>query len=98
MVGAAELPAPEELENHSCVRNGWLYDVKVWASRPEETFYDEAFLKERFVRYNWNVRDYFRLKNNLLVVNVAEDGAYQKLCAFLGGKPEYMKMPHENIT
>lgn len=38
----------------------------------------EGFLKERFVRYNRNVKDYFRFKDTLLTINVADDGAYQK--------------------
>lgn len=98
VVGTDELPTPEELKNHPYVWDGWLYDVKVWAGRPEEKFYDEAFLKECFVRYNRNVRDYFRFKDNLLVVNVADDSAYQELCAFLGEEPLHDAMPWENKT
>jgi hypothetical protein len=72
--------------------------VKVRAGRPEETFYDEAFLKKRVGRYNRNVKDYVRVKDAFLIVNVVEDGAYQELCAFLGEEPLYNFMPWNNSS
>ena len=96
VVGTDEVPTPGELKKHPYVREGWLYDAKVWQGRPEDKFYDEDFLKERFVRYNRNARDYFQFKDNLLTVNVAEDVAYQELCTFLGEEPLYDAMPWEN--
>lgn len=54
--------------------------------------------KERFVRYNQNVKDYFRFRDNLLILNVADDGAYQELCDLLGEEPLYDSMPWENKT
>lgn len=98
VVGTDGLPTPEELKNHPYVWEGWLYDAKIWQGRPEDKFYDEDFLKERFVRYNRNVRDYFQFKDNLLTINVAEDGAYQELCTFLGEEPFRDAMPWENRT
>lgn len=98
VVGTNELPTVAELKAHPYVWEGWLYDVKCWAGRPEGKFYDEDFLKEQFVRYNRNVKDYFRFKDNLLTINVAEEGAYQELCSFLGCEPVYDRMPWENRT
>ena len=66
--------------------------------RPERKFYDEDFLKERFVRYNRNVKDYFQFKDNFLTIDLAEDGAYQQLCAFLGKEPMYEEMSWKNKT
>lgn len=96
LVDTDGLPTPEELKAHSLVRQGWLYDVKRWEGRPEEKFYDEEYLKDRFVRYNRNVRDYFRFKDNLLTINVANSDAYEQLCTFLGKEPLYDEMPWEN--
>ena len=98
VVGTDELPTPEELKAHPYVREGWIYDAKIWTGRPKEKFYDENFLKDRFNRYNRNVKDYFRFKDNLLTIDVAEDGAYQELCSFLGKEPMYDEMPWENKT
>ena len=98
VVGTDELPTVDELRAHPYVWEGWLYDVKRWTGRPEEKFYDEDFLKEQYVRYNRNVKDYFRFKDNLLTINVAEEGAYQELCSFLGRDPLYDRMPWENKT
>lgn len=80
------------------MREGWLYDLKVWLGRPEEKFYDEDFFKDRYVRYNENVKDHFRLKDNLLTIDVSEEDAYQKLCAFLNEGAIYEEMPWENKT
>jgi len=76
------VPSPQDLKKHGYVRKGWLYDAKIWQGHPEEKFYDEGFLKERFQRYNQNVKDYFRFKENLLVIDVSSPEAYQKLCSF----------------
>lgn len=98
IVGTKELPTVAELKAHPYVWEGWLYDVKRWMGQPEEKFYDEEFLKEQFVRYNRNVKDNFRFKDNLLTINVAETDAYQKLCSFLDCDPLYDRMPWENKT
>lgn len=98
VVGTDELPTPEELKVHPYVWKGWLYDAKIWQGRPEDKFYEEDFLKDRFDRYNRNVKDYFRFRDNLLTIDVAEEGDYQELCSFLGKEPMYDEMPWENKT
>lgn len=98
VVGTDKIPTAEELKNHPYVWEGWLYDIKVWTGRPEEKFYDEYFLKNRFTRYNKNVKNYFQFKENLLTINVANNESYHRLCAFLGEDPVYEKMPWENRT
>ena len=98
VIGTDDIPTVRELKAHPYVWPGWLYDAKIWQGQPEDKFYDEAFLKERFMSYNRNVENYFRFKDNLLVINVADDGAYQALCEFLGEEPLYEVMPWENRT
>lgn len=95
---ADELPTPEGLKAHPYVWEGWLHDAKIWQGRPEEKLYDEDFIKERFVRYNRNVKDYFRFKDNLLTINVSDDDAYKELCMFLGKEPIYEEMTWKNKT
>jgi hypothetical protein len=98
VVGTEQVPTPEDLKSDSYVREGWLYDLKVWLGRPEEKFYDEDFLKRRYARYNKNVKDYFRFKRNLLTIDVSEEDSYQRLCSFLNEEPIYEEMPWENKT
>jgi len=98
IIGTEKLPTPEELKSHPYVRGGWLYDLKVWLGRPEEKFYDQAFLKGRYTQYNRDVKDYFRFRDNLLTIDVAEDNAYQQLCTFLNREPVYEEMPWKNKT
>ncbi len=98
VVGTEQVPTPEDLKSDSYVREGWLYDLKVWLGRPEEKFYDEDFLKRRYARYNKNVKDYFQFKGNLLTIDVSEQDAYQRLCSFLNEEPIYEEMPWENKT
>jgi len=47
--------------------------------------------------HNLFVQKYFQYrKNDLLVLNIAQTGAYIKLCEFLERKPLYERMPWEN--
>lgn len=64
---------------------------------------EDPYPREKLIHMYQNhidlVKDYFRYKpDQLLVINLSEKGAYQKLCHFLGKKPAYENMPWENKT
>lgn len=51
---------------------------------PDDDPYNQEILKDFYIKYNKSVIDYFNGRSeDLLVVNVAEDGAYQKFIDFL---------------
>lgn len=59
----------------------------------------EKTFVERFEKHNHEVLDYFENRpNDLLIVDVGEDDALQKLSTFLGRSTSYIKMPHANSS
>jgi hypothetical protein len=59
----------------------------------------EEYLVEQFERHNRAVIEYFKDRpGDLLVVDVSEEDALQKISDFLGKSTSYLKMPHKNAT
>lgn len=63
---------------------------------------DDPYNKTKMIHYyeshNSMVMDYFKFKNNLLIINLNEEGAYQRFCQFLGKKPMRENFPWENSS
>jgi hypothetical protein len=79
---------------------GFAYDARVLVHDCEtEDPYDKDVLIAHYNFHNQMVLDYFRSRpQDLLVLNVAEKGAYRKLCAFLGLPSNADEFPWENKT
>ena len=60
--------------------------------------YNRDMLTAYYRDHNRMVKDYFRFKDNLLVINLKDQGAYQAFCNFIGSKPLYEHFPWENRT
>jgi hypothetical protein len=59
----------------------------------------EAVYRERMVRHNEEVLDYFKDRpGDLLVLDVAREGNWQKLCGFLGEPVPAARFPHANTA
>ena len=58
--------------------------------------YNRHVLQTYYHDHNRMVMDYFRFRDNLLVINLSEPNAYQNFCTFLGEKPLYDRFPWEN--
>ncbi len=57
---------------------------------------EERYL-ERYLRHNWEVRDYFRDRpEDLLVMNLAAGDGWNSLCEFLGHPVPSRDFPHAN--
>jgi len=53
-------------------------------------------LKYAFLRHEIHVKNFFRDKDNLLIMDICDGDGWEKLCGFLGkGKPG-VPFPHEN--
>jgi hypothetical protein len=98
VVGTSRIPDPDDLRNHPYVWNGWLYDANICRGFDEHEFYCERTLISEFKAHNRLVMNYFKFKDNLLVIDVSEKDAYQKLCRFLGHVPVRGSMPWKNRT
>jgi len=95
-----KLPSWEDLKSSEYRYKGYRAEVrkKVFGLSEEDDPYDATTLKEFYNAHNAAVIDYFRFKDNLLVINVSENDAYLKLCKFLNRKPKYDSFPWENKT
>ena len=59
----------------------------------------EQDLIDRYETHNREVMEYFKDRpDDLLVINVSEKDALQRLSEFLGKETSYTKMPHRNAT
>mgnify|MGYP006114284625 CR=1 FL=1 len=81
MVGCLLVIGPREILK--TVGMAWRINRLSFTS-PEDDPYRKEDLIEHYERHNATVMEYFRHRpNDLLVINVAEGGAYRKLCEFL---------------
>lgn len=60
--------------------------------------YNKSLLQAYYRDHNRMVMDYFRFRDNLLVINLADADAYRKFCSFIGKMPLYDTFPWENRT
>ena len=66
---------------------------------PEDDPYNESVFKKFYADYNHSVTNYFYGRpNDLLVLNVAEDGAYKQFVDFMGVQSSADAFPWENRT
>lgn len=93
-------PTWEDLKNASYRYKGYVAEVrrKVFGILEDEDPYHEVKLKHYYNTHNASVIDYFKNKDNLLILNVREADAYQKLCGFLNKEALYDVFPWENKT
>ena len=66
---------------------------------PDDDLYNKAIMIEHYEFHNRNVMEYFRHRpDDLLVINLAEKGAYAKFCKFIGKPIISQDFPWENKT
>ena len=98
--GGQRIPTWEDLKNAKYRYRGYAAEVrkKVFGFNEGEDPYDAVKLKRYYNTHNASVMDYFKNKNNLLIINVSDTASYGKLCEFLGKKPLYQEFPWMNKT
>jgi hypothetical protein len=104
LVGVNRRPTAADLANFTYrgdpARHGelWLRHQLIYGAT-EETLFDPELYIAHYNRHNETVLDYFRHRpNDLLVLNVKDDDAMKRLCAFLGKPFDGQPMPHENAS
>jgi hypothetical protein len=100
IVNKGRLPTAGDLREFNYRYKGYLWDGFVSTYGDDERLlYDKDTYIANYLDHNRHVVEYFRHRSDdLLVLNVAEDDAMQKLCAFLGQPYRGQKMPHMNRT
>lgn len=90
-------PTREDLQNDPYRYKGFLWDAnQIVYGAPEDDPFNEKILKEHYLKHNTDVKTYFRFRDDLLVINLKEAGAYTKFCDFLNIQPVYNAFPFLN--
>ena len=98
--GNGRTPTKEDLQSAVRYYKGRPWQVnRMLFKTPESDPYNEKILKEQYVDHIESVIEYFRFRqNDLLVLNVAKENAYNDFCDFLNLKSKFEKFPWENKT
>lgn len=78
---------------------GWLlFMQKAVYGYPTVPLYDKQAYMAHYEKHNVQVMDYFRFRpDDLLVVNLSDEHAFERLCLFVGMDPSRAKpLPHRN--
>lgn len=97
LFGNGEVPTKETLMNAFYLYKGRPWETsRILFNTPEDDIYHRPTMLAYYNNHNYNVREYFRTKNNFLEMNMSEPGAYLRLCAFLGKEPVGTDFPWLN--
>ena len=91
------LPTEEDLQAARYISPGWLYRVsRIYGAPPGEPYHRETLIRV-YETHNREVQAFFASRpKSLLVINVAQPGAYARLAAFLQVPAEAQAFPHLN--
>jgi len=98
IIAKNRLPTVQDLKEFPYRYKGWLWEnsQRVYGIN-EETLYDKNIYINHYNKHNDRVLEYFRNRpNDLLVLNISDSSAMEKLCDFLGIKFTGQTMPHLN--
>jgi len=98
IVGKGRLPTAGDLKRFEFRYPGYLWEAAqaVYGAN-EESLYDEELYISHYMDHNRTIVEYFKSRpGDLLVLDVAEPGAMEKLCAFLAVEHRGQQMPYLN--
>ncbi|MGM7683380.1 sulfotransferase [Cytobacillus sp. Hm23] len=94
------IPTKKDLMNATYIFKGrpWITHKAIFGDTGNDT-YDKDILTKHYNQHNKDVIEYFKDRpNDLLVINLAEAGSYERFCKFLDVNPLYDDFPWENRT
>lgn len=93
------VPTVDDLKRATYVRPGFMYNTVRLHGTPEHDPYNKEIMIANYSRHIESVMEYFKDRpSDLLVINLAETGAYRKFIEFLGVDSPYEDFPWENPT
>lgn len=100
LFGNGRIPTKEDLKNSTYVHKGWVWKMNRFIhDTPEDDLYNEEMLKRSYLKHNADVRDYFHDRpEQLLIINLKNADAAQKISAFLNTGKHIKEIPWENKT
>lgn len=98
--GNGHVPTKQDLQNAYYVWKGRPWEVFSYKYKtPDDDPYNKAMLISFYNNYNNEIIEYFADRpDDFIVINVGEEGAYQKFVRFLGIDSPYSEFPWENKT
>jgi hypothetical protein len=98
--GNGRIPTLDDLKAADYIRPGWVYEaIRLLYDTPVDDPYNKDLLISQYNAHKNAVLEYFRHREgDLLVLNVAEPCAYDKLGDFLGKPRTGKAFPWENKT
>lgn len=94
-------PTWETLKSTDYIYKGWSYKnrINLYKMTEQQDPYDKEILTKHYINYNNEIKHYFKNRpDDLLVLNLSEENAYQKFCNFIGVKSNETHFPWENKT
>ena len=100
VIGKDRLPTADDLKEFSYCYKGFIWEEnKFKYGIDESTLYDYKIYTDQYEKHNYRVKEYFKYRpEDLLVLNVAENDAMEKLFLFLGVEYSGETMPHLNSS
>lgn len=94
------IPTQEDLQSANYIYKGYPWEAnRLIFDTPRSDPYNKELLIQFYKGHNREIIKFFRHRpNDLLVVNVAEEGALKMLCDFLGVSSNHKKFPWNNRT
>lgn len=93
------IPTVEDLKSATYVQPGFMYNVVRVHGTPDDDPYNKEIMVTHYERYNREIIEYFKDRpDDLLVINIAEKGAYRKFVNFLCVDSPFDDFPWENRT
>lgn len=98
LIGKNRLPTVEDLKEYPYVYKGWMWrQQQIVYGADERTLYDKEKYIAHYEKHNADIIEYFRFRpQDLLVLNLAEKNAGEKLGSFLGVHNNVIRIPHLN--
>ena len=98
LIGKGRLPTDDDLKAYSYRYKGWMWEnMQLKYGIDETSLYNYEIYTDQYEKHNQRVMEYFKYRpDNLLVVNLAEEDAIERLYTFLGVSYDGSEMPHLN--
>lgn len=85
------------MKKYPYIWEGWIWEAhKAIYNVSEDDTHNKDELIRTYNEYNNSVLDYFKGRDNLLILNLAEDGSYQNFLKFLNIESPFNNFLHEN--
>jgi hypothetical protein len=98
LFGNGKTPNKSDLIKAKYAYPGYAWEInRICYNSPEDDIYNKDILIQHYIDYNNSVIDYFKTQpEKLIVVNLSEPNAAERICNFLNTKRTIEKVPWKN--